>query len=121
MMHLLRKGIVLRTGGLFILAIVLALVLHQPAAQAASAESKFYTAERYATALEKNPAHQKYRHHWLKCINAYLAVYRHDPHGPWAAAGLYHAALLYHGLYRHSYLQADKQESVDLLEQVVNH
>ena len=54
----------------------------------------------------------------MRCINGFLAVYRHDPHGPWAAAGLYHAGVMYYDLYQHSFLQADKQESIELLNRV---
>lgn len=88
---------------------------------AASAKSKYYTAERCALELRKNPNHQKYRDRWLNCIKKYLAVYRHDPHGPWAASGLYNAGLLYGELYKHSYLESDRQESLDLLGRVVRH
>ena len=88
-------------------------------AQAASAETKFYAAERCFGKLEQDPGRQKYRDAWMKCINGFLAVYRHDPHGPWAAAGLYNAGRMYHGLYNHSFMTSDKQQALDLLNRVI--
>ena len=106
--------------GILVTGIILSFfAVHIDTAQAASAESKFYAAERCAGNLQKDPGRQKYRDAWFKCINGFLAVYRHDPHGPWAAAGLYHAGRLYHELYGHSYLKSDKQEALDLLERVI--
>ena len=71
--------------------------------------------------LRKDTKRQKYRDQWMQCIQKYLAVYRHDPHGPWAAAGLYYAGIMYGDLYQHSYLEADRQESLDLLGRVTRH
>ena len=103
--------------GILVVGVILS--IHIDTAQAASAESKFYAAERCAGDLQKDPGRQKYRDAWFKCINGFLAVYRHDPHGPWAAAGLYHAGRMYNELYGHSYLKSDKQEALDLLERVI--
>ena len=88
---------------------------------AATVKSKYYTAERCALELRKSPKLQKYRDRWIRCIKKYLAVYRHDPHGPWAAAGLYNAGIMYGELFHHSYLESDRQESLDLLGRVVRH
>ena len=88
---------------------------------AATAKSKYYTAERCMLELRKDTKRQKYRDQWMQCIQKYLAVYRHDPHGPWAAAGLYHAGIMYGDLYQLSYLEADRQESLDLLGRVTRH
>ncbi len=88
---------------------------------AATVKSKYYTAERCALDLRKSPNLQKYRERWIRCIKKYLAVYRHDPHGPWAAAGIYNAGVMYGELYHHSYLESDRQESLDLLGRVVRH
>lgn len=120
-MHLLPNGFLLRIWGWFLIAAASLLFSFQPSLHAATAEAKFYAAQRSTNQLKKNPSHQKYRHHWLKCINGFLAVYRHDPHGPWAAAGLYNAGELYYGLYKRSYLYADKQEALNLLQQVRDH
>jgi len=120
-MHLLPNGFLLRTWGWFLIAAASLLFCFQPSLHAATAEAKFYAAQRSTNQLKKNPSHQKYRHHWLTCINGFLTVYRHDPHGPWAAAGLYNAGELYYGLYKRSYLYADKQEALNLLQQVRDH
>lgn len=93
---------------------------HSPA-WAQTAESRFYAAERCYRDLRNNPNRQKYRDQWLRCITAFLAVYRHDPHGPWAAAGLYHAGLLYGELYKRSFVGADRQEAIDHFDRVVRH
>ncbi len=64
-------------------------------ANAASAESKYFSAERCYRQLRNSPTQQKYRDRWLRCINKYLAVHKHAPRGQWASAGLYHAGVLY--------------------------
>lgn len=98
--------------------LLLIAVFHRPAFPA-TAESRFYAAERCHRDLRNNPSRQKYRDQWLRCITAFLAVYRHDPHGPWAAAGLYHAGVLYGELYKRSFVGADRQEALDLFDRVV--
>lgn len=100
--------------------VLLAVFIHQPA-WSATAATKYYAAERCTRELKNNARLQKYRDRWLRCIKKFLAVYRHDPHGPWAAAGLYQAGLLYGELYKRSYLQSDRREAIDLLENVARH
>lgn len=84
-----------------------------------TAESKYYVAERCAQKLRGDPKQQKYRDRWTVCIQKYLAVYRDDPHGPWAAAGLYRAGAMYGELYRLNKRESDRREALDLLESVV--
>lgn len=88
-------------------------------AWALTPRQQFYRAENAAAALKKNTRHQKYRDKWLTCIEKYRKVYRLDPSGPWAAAGLYNAGLLYLELAKRSYLNADRQEAVDLFQRVI--
>ncbi len=88
-------------------------------ANAASAESKYFSAERCYRQLRNSPAQQKYRDRWLRCINKYLAVHKHAPRGQWASAGLYHAGVLYAELYRHSYYKQDKKEALDIFDRVI--
>ncbi|BBO73328.1 hypothetical protein DSCW_07450 [Desulfosarcina widdelii] len=88
-------------------------------AWALTARQQFYRAENAAAALKKNTRHQKYRDKWLACIEKYRKVYRLDPSGPWAAAGLYNAGLLYLDLAKRSYLTTDRQEAVDLFQRVI--
>lgn len=99
---------------------LLTVILHQPA-WSATAATKYYTAERCARELKNNERYQKYRDRWLRCIKNFLAVYRYDPHGHWAAAGLYQAGLLYGDLYKRSYLESDRREAIDLLDSVARH
>lgn len=101
-------------------AFLLTAALSSPA-WSATAESIYYSAERCAIKLHKSPKLQKYRDRWLDCIKKYLAVYRYDPHGQWAAAGLYQAGMLYEELYHKSYLQDDRREAIDLLYKVIKH
>jgi N-acetylmuramoyl-L-alanine amidase len=104
----------------FMVASLLTAMGHVPA-WSATAESKYYAAERCATQLKSNQSHQKYRDRWLACIRQYLAVYRDDPHGAWAAAGLYQAGVLYGQLYKRSNLEEDRRQALDLLDNVVKY
>ena len=61
-----------------------------------------------------------YRDQWLRGIEKFEAVYRMDPDGPWAAAGLYMSAQLYLELYRHSQRPSDRQEACDIYQRIVN-
>ncbi len=88
-------------------------------AWALTPKQQFYRAENAAAALKKNTRHQKYRDKWLACIEKYKKVYQLDPSGPWAAAGLYNAGLLYLDLAKRSYLTADRQEALDLFQRVI--
>ncbi|BBO67160.1 hypothetical protein DSCA_10900 [Desulfosarcina alkanivorans] len=88
-------------------------------AWALTPKQQFYRAENAYAALKKNIRHQKYRDRWLACIEKYQMVYRLDPSGPWAAAGLYHSGLLYLELHKRSYLPADRQEAVDAFRRVI--
>jgi N-acetylmuramoyl-L-alanine amidase len=88
-------------------------------ALAATAESKYYSAEGCYRYLKKNPKLQKYRDRWLRCIKKFLAVHRHAPRGPWASAGLYQAGQLYAKLYLRSYYAPDRQAALDLFDRIV--
>jgi hypothetical protein len=98
-------------------ALLIVATLHQPT-HASTAESKFYAAQRCYSDLQKNEKRQKHRDQWLRCITQFMAVYRHDPHGPWAAAGLYNAGVLYGELYKRSFVNADRQEALTLFDSV---
>jgi len=86
---------------------------------AATARDKYYQAEACYKKLRHNPKKQKYRDQWLSCIKKFDAVYRHDPDGPWAAAGLYKSGTLYEELYRRSSRTADKETAMDIFNRVV--
>ncbi|MGA8179270.1 MAG: N-acetylmuramoyl-L-alanine amidase [Desulfobacterales bacterium] len=86
---------------------------------AATAKDKYYSAETCYKKLRHNPRRQKYRDKWLACIEKFNAVYRQDPQGPWAAAGLYMSGQLYQELYKRSFKTSDKETAVDAYERIV--
>ncbi|WP_372679994.1 N-acetylmuramoyl-L-alanine amidase [Desulfosarcina sp.] len=88
-------------------------------AWALTPKQQYYRAEKAYATLKKNPDHQKYRDKWLACIENYQKVYRLNPSGPWAAAGLYKSGTLYLELHTRSYLDADRQEAVDAFHRVI--
>jgi N-acetylmuramoyl-L-alanine amidase len=88
-------------------------------AWALTPKEQYYRAENAYAALKNNSRLQKYRDQWLTCIEKFQNVYRLDPSGPWAAAGLHKSGLLYLELYARSYLEADRQEAVDAFQRVV--
>ena len=90
----------------------------QPA-WAASAKSRYFSAERCYRQLLANPGHQKYRDRWLRCINGFLSAYKEEPRGAWASASLYQAATLYAELYQHSFFHGDKKEAIDIYSQII--
>jgi N-acetylmuramoyl-L-alanine amidase len=98
---------------------LLAGLVFGPPVWALTPKAQYMRAEKAYNALKKNVRHQKYRDKWLACINTYKKVYRLDPKGPWAAAGLYKSGLLYLELHKHSFLEADREEAVDLFRQVI--
>ena len=96
------------------------IAITQPGVSSAvTARDKYIKAEACYNKLCKSPKKQKYRHNWLNCIERFQAVYRHDPSGPWAAAGLYMSGKLYQELYKKSYKKSDKKEALDLFERIV--
>jgi N-acetylmuramoyl-L-alanine amidase len=86
---------------------------------AASTKSRYFAAERCYQQLLKNPGQQKYRDRWLRCINGFLGAYKQEPRGVWASACLYQAAGLYAELYKHSFFRGDKQEALDIYDQII--
>ena len=96
------------------------IAITQPGVSSAvTARDKYINAEVCYNKLCKSPKKQKYRHNWLNCIEKFQAVYRHDPSGPWAAAGLYMSGKLYQELYNKSYKKSDKKEAIDLFERII--
>ncbi len=88
-------------------------------AWAETAKSKYFKADASYKKLRNSSKKQKYRENWLMCIKKYEAVFRHNPSGPWAAAGLYKAGILYYELYKKSYKKSDKKEALDIFERVI--
>ncbi len=89
------------------------------AAGATTAKAKYYEAEGYYRQLRHSASMRKYRNNWRRGITLFEGVYQHDPSGPWAAAGLYMAGVLYTELYGYSGKSADRQEALDLFSRIV--
>ena len=83
------------------------------------AKDKHFKAETCYKKLRNNPQKYKYRHNWLRCIEKFQAVYKHDPKGPWAAAGLYMSGELYGKLYKVSLRKSDRKEAINIFERIV--
>ncbi|MBC2693683.1 MAG: N-acetylmuramoyl-L-alanine amidase [Desulfobacteraceae bacterium] len=86
---------------------------------AITAKDKYFKAETCYKKLRNNPKKYKYRHNWLRCIEKFHTVYKYDPKGSWAAAGLYMSGELYGKLYKVSSRESDRQETIDIFERVV--
>jgi N-acetylmuramoyl-L-alanine amidase len=82
-------------------------------------KDKYYKAEACYKKLRHSPKKQKYRDKWLDCIKKFEAVYRHDPKGPWAAAGLYMSGQLYQELYKRSFKTSDQETAIDMYERII--
>ena len=71
------------------------------------AQQKYYQTAACYKELRKNPDKQQYRNEWLRCIHFSEDIYKLDPNGSWATAGLYLTGHLYDKLYRHSGKKSD--------------
>lgn len=65
-------------------------------------KEKYMQADACYRKLSQSRARQKFRHNWQKCIGQFEDVYRADPTGAWAPAGLFMQGRLYQELYRWS-------------------
>ena len=118
MLRLAEKSLCSTVFRLVALALLINVSMALPA-WSLTPKQQYYRAEKAYATLKKNARHQKYRDKWLACIENYQNVYRLDPSGPWAAAGLYKSGILYVELHTHSYLDADRQEAVDAFQRVI--
>ena len=89
------------------------------ASSADYAKKKYYRADACYKKLRHSPKKQKYRSFWLDCIKKYQAVYKHNPSGPWAPAGLYMSGTLYKELYRRSFKKSDKTAALDSFRRII--
>jgi len=107
---------------LFIIAIIL-LILGEvslfSAFSATAPRDAYFDAEACYRSLRQNSQKIKYRHNWLRCIRKYQSVYKQDPAGPWAAAGLYRSARMYQDLAKFSGRESDREEALDIFRQIV--
>ncbi len=88
-------------------------------ANALTPKEQYYKAKQQYDRLLKNEAHQKRRDKWLACIKSFETVYKLNPTGPWAAAGMFRSAELYHELYKRSGKNAYRSEALDRFERIV--
>jgi len=85
---------------------------------AADPRDTFFQAQNCYEDLRQHPKKQAYRSHWFKCIEKFRSVYKQDPDGRWAAAGLYNTGKLYLEMYRKSYRKGDLREAQDLFRRI---
>ena len=98
------------------------LVLYPPLLSEGATSSpreKYISAEACYKKLRHDPSKQQFRSYWMNCIGKFQEVYRQDPEGPWAAAGLYMTGKLYHKLYKQSGRSTDHQEAIENFEQIL--
>jgi N-acetylmuramoyl-L-alanine amidase len=114
------KNLLKRAVGIFcIAAFVFTFFSNLRPVFAENAKDKYLKADRCYKTLRNNPAKQKYRQNWLECIKKFDDVYKEEPSGPWAPAGLYMSGTLYYELYKRSGKVSDKNEAVDSFERIV--
>jgi N-acetylmuramoyl-L-alanine amidase len=102
-----------------LLAFCLTDFLHPTVLPAGNAREIYLSAENCQKELRHDVVRQKYRQFWLECIERYMDVYRLDPRGSWASAGLYQAGLLYLELHRISYKESDRQTAIETFEKIL--
>lgn len=88
-------------------------------ADASTAKERYAQADSCYHKLLNSPEKQKLRQNWVKCIEEYQAVYKLEPDGPMASAGLYMVGYLFDELYRVSKKTADKKEAIDCYERII--
>jgi len=99
--------------------IICTLVFLSAAAEAVTAEQAYFEAESCYKMLRNSPKKMKYRENWLQCIEKFQQVYRLDPDGSWAPAGLYMSGKLYEELAKRSWKESDRQEARDIYERII--
>ena len=88
-------------------------------AHALTPKQQYYKAKEKTARLMKSSDQQKRRDKWLACIESFEAVYKLDPNGPWAAAGMFRSAELYYELYKRSGKSAYRSEALDRFERII--
>ncbi len=86
---------------------------------AATSKDTYHQAEACYKKLRHSPKKQKYRENWLLCIEKFKAVYRHNPSGSWAPAGLYMAGVLYEELYGRSFKTSDEENAFKVYDLLI--
>jgi N-acetylmuramoyl-L-alanine amidase len=111
-----RKKIIIASLLLFCFCIVL---VAGTAAHAITAKQAYYKAEGCYKHLRGSSVKMRYRENWLRCIEKFQLVYRLDPTGPWASAGLYMSGYLYQQLAKLSGKKTDRHEAIDIYQRIV--
>ena len=79
----------------------------------------YHSAEACYKKLRNSPVKMKYRDNWLRCTKKFQQVYRLNPSGSWAPAGLYMSGRIYQELAQHSGRKSDLQEARDIYERII--
>ena len=112
---MIKKRIIIHWGVAFLCAILWGVL----PSDASTAKERYAQADSCYHKLLNSPEKQKLRQNWVKCFEEYQAVYKSEPDGPMASAGLYMVGYLYDELYRVSKKTADKKEAVDCYERII--
>ncbi len=83
-------------------------------------EDAYLKAESCYSRLRQSTRKMKYRDNWLQCIEKFYSVYRKNPDGEFAAAGLYMTGKLYAELYQYSSRKSDLRTGYDRYVQVID-
>jgi N-acetylmuramoyl-L-alanine amidase len=79
----------------------------------------YHSAEACYKKLRNASDKMKYRDNWLRCIKKFKQVYRLNPAGSWAPAGLYMSGKLYQELANYSGKKSDLLEARDIYERII--
>jgi len=101
------------TKVLFFLILLLLFALYPRVASGYQTERDYRHARLSFEKLLKDPQKQKFRHHWIACIEKFRSVYAARPNGPRADDALFMTARLYAELYGFSCRIQDKQQALD--------
>jgi len=93
---------------------------HSHSAGGDSPKQLYFKGEACYHELCGHPSWQKYRSRWKECIAKFERVHSINPHGPWAAAGLYMKGKLYAELYEHSYRPEDIRIAETIFSQIIS-
>jgi len=107
------SGTPLLQYSLFFLILLLLFALYPRVASGYQTERNYRHAWLSFEKLLKDPQKQKFRHHWIACIEKFRSVYAARPNGPRADDALFMTARLYAELYGFSCRIQDKQQALD--------